>query len=47
MCIDYRDLKNVAIKNNYPLHRIDDLFDRLAGAKSFSCIDLKLGYYQI
>jgi hypothetical protein len=40
-------LNKVTIKNNYPLPRIDDLFDRLAGAKYFSRIDLKSGYYQI
>ena len=47
MCIDYRALNKVTIKNNYPLPRIDDLFDRLAGAKYFSCIDLKSAYYQV
>ena len=47
MCIDYRALNKVTIKNNYPLSRIDDLFDRLAGAEFFSRIDLKSGYYQI
>ena len=47
MCIDYRALNKVTIKNNYPLSRIDNLFDRLAGAKNFSRIDLKSGYYQI
>ena len=47
MCINYRTLNKVIIKNNYPLPRIDDLFHRLAGAKYFSCIDLKSGYYQI
>ena len=44
ICIDYRALNKVTIKNNYPLLWIDDLFDRLAGAKYFSRIDLKLGY---
>ena len=47
MCIDYRALNKVTIKNNYPLSRIDDFFDRSAKAKYFSRIDLKLGYYQI
>ena len=47
ICINYRALNKVTIRNNYPLPRIDDLFDRLAGAKYFSCINLKLGYYQI
>ena len=45
--IDYKALNKVTIKNNYPLPRIDDLFDRLARANYFSCIDLKLGYYEI
>ena len=47
MCIDYRALNRVMVKNNYPLPRVDDLLDRLAGAKCFSRIDLKSGYYQI
>jgi hypothetical protein len=47
MCIDYRALNKISIKNNYPLPRVDDLLDRLAGAKVFSRIDLKSGYYQI
>ncbi|KAL2632608.1 hypothetical protein R1flu_004087 [Riccia fluitans] len=47
MCIDYRALNKVTIRNNYPLPRMDDLFDQLAGAKYFSRIDLKSGYYQI
>jgi hypothetical protein len=47
MCIDYRVLNKITIKNNYPLPRVDDLLDRLAGAKVFSRIDLKSGYYQI
>ena len=44
MCIDHRALNKVTIKNNYPLAQIDDLFDRLAGVKYFSHIDLKSGY---
>jgi len=47
MCVDYRALKKTTVKNRYPLPRIDDLFDRLSGAKVFSKIDLRLGYYQI
>jgi hypothetical protein len=47
MCINYRALNRVTIKNNYPLSRVDDLLDRLAGATHFSRIDLKSDYYQI
>jgi hypothetical protein len=47
MCVDYRPLNVVTIKNKYLLHRIDVLFDQLAGAKVFSKIDLRSGYYQI
>ena len=47
MCIDYRDLNKVTIKNKYSLLRIDDLFNQLKGATVFSKIDLRLGYYQL
>ncbi len=47
MCVDYRAFNKVKVKNRYPLLRVDDLFDCLPGAKVFSKIDLRLGYYQI
>ena len=45
LCIDYRQLNKVTIKNRYPLPKIDDLFDQIKGATVFCKIDLKLGYH--
>jgi hypothetical protein len=45
MCVDYRSLNEVTIKNKYPLLRIEDLFDQMKGASVFSKIDLRSGYH--
>jgi hypothetical protein len=47
MCIDHRDLNEVAIKNKYPLPRIEDLFEQLRGTKVFLKIDLRSGYHEL
>jgi hypothetical protein len=47
MCIDYRELNKVMIKNRYPLSRIDDLFDQLQGSNFYSKIDLRSRYHQL
>ncbi|GBG81527.1 hypothetical protein CBR_g32515 [Chara braunii] len=47
LCIDYRGLNRYTVKNNYPMPRSDELFDRLAGNRFFTKIDLRSGYHQI
>jgi hypothetical protein len=47
MCVDYRPLNDVTVKNKYPLPRIEDLFDQMRGARVFSKIDLRSGYHQM
>jgi hypothetical protein len=47
LCIEYRQLSKATIKNQYPLSRIDDLFDQMKGATVFSKIDFRSGYHQL
>nr|GFD19376.1 putative reverse transcriptase domain-containing protein [Tanacetum cinerariifolium] len=47
LCIDYRELNKITIRNRYPLPRIDDLFDQLQGVMHFSKIDLRSGCHQL
>jgi len=47
LCVDFRQLNKMTIKNKYPLPRFDDLMDQLHGSLMFSKIDLRLGYHQI
>jgi hypothetical protein len=47
MCVDYRSLNDVTVKDKYPLPRIEDLFDQMSGARVFSKIDFRSGYHQM
>ena len=47
MCVDYRTLNKFTVKNKYPLPLISDVFDQLRGAKYFTKLDLRSGYYQV
>eukprot|EP00918_Siedleckia_nematoides_P048890 GHVU01107148.1.p1 GENE.GHVU01107148.1~~GHVU01107148.1.p1 ORF type:complete len:924 (-),score=101.66 GHVU01107148.1:14-2785(-) len=47
MCVDYRDLNKLTVRDSYPMQRVDDALRALEGAKCFACIDLKAGYHQV
>ena len=47
LCVDYRELNKITVKNQYPVPGIDDLFDQLRGAKAFSKINLRSGYHRL
>jgi hypothetical protein len=47
MCVDYRSLNDVTVKNKYPLPHIEDLFNQMRGARVFSKVDLRSGYHQM
>ncbi|GKF79836.1 hypothetical protein Tco_0235404, partial [Tanacetum coccineum] len=47
MCIDYKELNKLTVKNRYPLPRINDLFDQLQGSSIYSKIDMRSGYHQL
>ena len=47
MCVDYRELNKLTVKNRYPLPRINDLFDQLQGSTHYSKIDLRSGSHQL
>jgi hypothetical protein len=47
LCIDYKALNKITVKNHYPIPRIDDLLYQLKGEKFFNNIDLKSGYHQV
>ena len=47
LCIDYKQLNKVSVKNKYPFPKIDDLFDQMKGSRVFSKIDLRSSYHQV
>jgi hypothetical protein len=47
LCINYREMNKVTVKNKYPLPRVNDIFDQLHGSQVFSKIDLRSGYHQL